>query len=90
MPRLVTTTTYEKRLSLFKKKHPTLRNQYIKTITLLANNPVHPSLRLHRLKGKLETFYSVSINLKYRILIDFIIRDDLIILIDVGDHGLYE
>lgn len=90
MPKLITTAFYEKRLAQFKKKHPNLRNQYSKTIILLGSNPTHPSLRLHKLKGDLDTFYSVSINLKYRILIDFIIQGDTIILIDIGDHGLYE
>lgn len=35
----------------------------------------------------LSLLYSVSIDLKYRILLDFIIRDDQVILIDIGDHG---
>jgi len=55
-------------------------------IQLLENNPYHPSLRLHKLQGKLNQFSSVSIDMKYRIVIDFIIVDDVIILIDVGSH----
>ncbi len=89
MPKLVTTAYYEKRLEVFKKKHSNLRKLYLKTITLLESNPQHPSLRLHKLKGKLVPFYSVSIDMKYRILFDFMIRDDQIILIDIGDHALY-
>ncbi|MEO5583549.1 MAG: plasmid stabilization protein, partial [Saprospiraceae bacterium] len=61
-----------------------------KSLLLLEANPFHPSLRLHKLKGNLVEYHSVSIDLKYRILIDFIIQDDKIILIDIGDHGLYE
>ena len=90
MPRLLTTAYYEKRLAIFKQKHPNLKNQYLKTILLLGNNPFHPSLRLHKFKGNLVEYHSVSINLKYRIHIDFIIQDDQIILINIGDHGLYE
>ncbi len=52
----------------------------------MEQDPHHPSLRLHKLKGELSDFYSVSINMKYRILLDFIIRDDQIILIDIGSH----
>lgn len=89
MPKLITSAYYEKRLELFKQKHSDLRNSYLKTITLLEANPHHPSLRLHKLKGKLVPFYSVSIDMKYRILFDFMIRDDQIILIDIGDHALY-
>lgn len=86
MPKLLVTEHYEKRLELFKKQHPQLRSAYARTILLLASNPNHPSLRLHKLKGSLAEFYSISINLKYRILIDFFIREDQIILIDIGNH----
>ncbi|MBT3849484.1 MAG: hypothetical protein HOF58_09710 [Candidatus Marinimicrobia bacterium] len=46
----------------------------------------HPSLRLHRLKGELKDLHSVSINLQYRITLHFIIKDDLIIPVDVGSR----
>jgi toxin HigB-1 len=86
MIKLITTASYEKSLRKFKKQHPELKNQYLKTLLLLEANPYHPSLRLHKLQGTLQEFYSVSINMKYRILLDFIIQDDQIILIDIGSH----
>jgi len=90
MPKIVTTTHYEKKLKVFKSKHPELRDKYVKTITLLGINPSHPSLRLHKLKGNLSDLHSVSLNMKYRILLDFVIKDDQVILIDIGDHdGMY-
>ncbi|MDC9715583.1 MAG: type II toxin-antitoxin system mRNA interferase toxin, RelE/StbE family [Gammaproteobacteria bacterium] len=78
--------SYEKKAIKFFKKHKDIAPQYIKTIEILANNPYHPSLRLHKLQGKLSKFSSVSINLKYRIVIDFIMFDNEIILIDIGSH----
>lgn len=90
MPKIVTASFYEKRLEYFKIKHPELKEKYSKTIKLLGTNPSHPSLRLHKLKGSLSDLYSVSLNMKYRILLDFIIKDDQIILINIGDHdGMY-
>ena len=86
MIKLITTIHYEKKLMDFKRKHPELKNKYHKTLTLLVSNPYHPSLRLHKLKGELSEFYSISLNMKYRILLDFIIVDDKIILIDIGNH----
>ena len=86
MIKLLTTITYEKRLKKFKRNHPDLRSQYKKTLQTLTGNPYHPSLRLHKLKGKLQDYYSVSINLQYRIMLDFIIKDGKIILIDIGKH----
>ena len=80
----------QKRLNTFQQKHPELKEKYIKTIKLLGVNPYHPSLRLHKLKGSLSDLYCVSLNMQYRILLDFIIKDDQIILINIGDHdGLY-
>lgn len=85
-----TTSYYEKRLKTFLAKHPELKEKYIKTIKLLQVNPSHPSLRHHKLKGKLSDLYSASLNMHYRILLDFIIKDDHIILINIGDHdGMY-
>jgi len=77
---------YEKRAIKFLKKHKDIYVKYKKTIELLENNPFHPSLRIHQLQGKLKSFSSVSIDMKYRIIIDFIIVDEVIILIDIGSH----
>lgn len=78
---------YEKKAIKFFKKHKDIYPQYKKTIELLSLNPQHPSLRVHKLQGKMSKFSSISINMKYRIIIDFIIVDDVIILIDIGSHS---
>jgi len=86
MPKLIFTESYQKRASKFLKKHPDLISQYSKPLQLLELNPAHPSLRLHKLKGKLSELYSVSITISYRITIDFIIEQDQIIPVAVGSH----
>ncbi|WP_456394209.1 type II toxin-antitoxin system RelE/ParE family toxin [Nitratifractor sp.] len=78
--------SYEKRAVKFFKKHQDLFERYKKTIELLKADPYHPSLRLHQLQGKLHPYFSVSISMKYRIVIDFIIIDKVIILVDIGSH----
>ena len=75
MYKLIFTNSYEERARKFLKKHPDLKNQYIKTLQLLELNPFHPSLRLHRFKTKFFEGYSVSINLSYRISIDFLVNE---------------
>jgi toxin HigB-1 len=80
------TDSYLKRAKKFIKTHPELVSQYEKTLKLLEINPRHPSLRLHKLHGKLAELYSVSINISYRISIIFMIEDDKIIPVDVGSH----
>ena len=68
------------------RKHTEMRNQYQKTLELLALNPYHPPLRLHALQGRLRDLSSVSINMSYRIVLEMLIRDNDIILVDVGKH----
>ena len=83
----VFTESYNRRAARFLQKLPELRKQYLKTLQLLEANPQHPSLRLHRLAGRLQDLHSVSINLSYRITIELLIQDQQIIPINVGDHS---
>jgi toxin HigB-1 len=83
---LVFSEQYTCRAARFIKRHPELRQQYLKTLQLLEANPFHPSLRLHALSGRLAGLHSVSINLSYRITLELLIRDEEIIPVNVGDH----
>jgi mRNA-degrading endonuclease YafQ of YafQ-DinJ toxin-antitoxin module len=83
---LVFTEQYEKRAQRFLKRHPELEKQYLKTVQLLEINPFHPSLRIHPLSGRLSGLHSVSINLSYRITLEFLLNDQEIIPVNVGDH----
>ena len=80
------TPFYTKRLVKFLKKHPDIQTKYCKTISLLELNPFHPSLRLHKLSGKLSDLHSVSIDMSYRITIEFYIQDEKIIPVNIGTH----
>ena len=84
--KLIVTDEYKKRLKRFFKRHPEMVDRYDKMVHILTINPSHPSLRLHKLKGNLKEYYSVSITMEYRMVIDFIIKDDTIIPIDIGNH----
>lgn len=83
---LVFTDQYNRRAARWLRRHPELRNQYLKTLQLLEANPYHPSLRLHALKGRLSGLHSVSINLSQRITLELLIQDREIIPVNVGDH----
>lgn len=83
---LIFTDQYEKRALRFLKRHPELEQQYLKALQLLEANPFHPSLRLHRLSGRLASLHSISINLSCRITLEFLIQNQEIIPVDVGDH----
>lgn len=86
MAKLIFTDNYVRLATKFIKKQPEIISQYEKTLKLLELNPKHPSLRLHKLKGKLSELYSVSINISYRITITFIIENNIIIPINIGSH----
>ncbi len=83
MHKIIITGSYEKKAGKFFKKHPDLKERYIKTLRVMENNIFHPSLRYHSV-GK---YQSISINMKYRIVINFIVQDNKIFLIDIGDHN---
>lgn len=83
---LVFTDQYTKRAARFLRQHPQLHEQYAKTLVLLQDNPLHPSLRLHPLRGKLSGLHSISINLRYRITMELLITRNEIVPINIGDH----
>jgi len=88
--RLLFPDSYLRRAKKFFKRHPEVLGQYQKTLQLLEVNPYHPSLRLHGLKGRLQGLSSVSINMQYRIILEFEIHGEDIVLVDIGDHdGVY-
>ena len=83
---LVFTEQYNRKAAKFIKRHPELRQQYLKTLQLLEANPFQPSLRLHSLQGKYNGLHSVSINLSYRITLELLIQNERIVPVNVGDH----
>jgi mRNA-degrading endonuclease YafQ of YafQ-DinJ toxin-antitoxin module len=84
--RLIYPESYVRKARKFLGKHPEVRNQYQKTLELLEVNPHHSALRLHGLQGRLSGLSSASINMSYRIVLEMVIRDNDIILVDVGNH----
>jgi mRNA-degrading endonuclease YafQ of YafQ-DinJ toxin-antitoxin module len=84
--KLIYAESYINRARKFLKKHPEIHKQYRKTLELLELNPYHPSLRLHGLQGRMSSLSSVSINISYRIVLEFMIEGDEILLVNVGKH----
>ena len=84
--KLEITPSYTKKLLKFLKKHKDISSKYKKVILLLEADPYHPSLRLHKLSGKLEMLHSVSIDIQYRITIEFYIEEGKIIPVNIGTH----
>ena len=86
MLKIIFSSGFKKIAKKFFKKHPYVFHAYEKTLFLLKSSPRHPSLRLHKLSGDLSGLYSVSINMQYRITIELEIRENEIILVNIGSH----
>ncbi|MCH8262749.1 MAG: plasmid stabilization protein [Proteobacteria bacterium] len=85
--KLIFPTPYQKKEKSFLKKHSELRQRYFKTLLLLEQNPLHPSLRLHPMRGRLTGLHSVSISMRYRITLELELREQEIVFVNVGSHG---
>ena len=61
----------------------------IKKEAVFRNNPLHPSLRLHELHGKLSGVWSISLSGGYRILFERTANGD-ILFFSIGKHDIYK
>ena len=61
----------------------------IKKEQIFKANPLHPSLRLHELHGKLSGVWSISISGGYRIIFERMENGD-ILFISAGKHDIYK
>ena len=72
------------------KKTPELQNKITSVLSLLAKDPFTPSLKSHKLTGKLNDLWSCSVSYDSRIIFIFSQDEDseesLIILVDIGSH----
>ena len=66
-----------------------LQDEVMEKITLFAEQPQSPSLRVHKLKGQLKGFWSFSVNYRYRIVFFFEAKGKAA-LVMVGDHSIYD
>ncbi len=60
----------------------------IKKEKIFKENPLHPSLRLHALQGKLKGLGSISITGSYRIIFEWQ-GSGKILFISIGKHDIY-
>ncbi len=76
-------------LRQLKKLPPLLQQEAKEKIQLFKENPEHPYLKAHKLKGKLKGFWSFSVNYKDRIIFQHEGKEK-IALIAIGDHDVYQ
>ncbi|EAZ92023.1 type II toxin-antitoxin system RelE/ParE family toxin [Crocosphaera chwakensis] len=70
------------------KKQPELTKNLQKTLELLSEDPFHPRLRSHKLKGDLKDSYACSVSYNLRIIFKFVEYEQkqAILLETMGNH----
>lgn len=66
------------------KNNPLLKEKISEKINLFQDNPNHPTLKRHKLKGKMIEDWSFSIENDIRIVLTYI--EDGVLLVDIGSH----
>ena len=67
----------------------TIIERAVKKEQVFRKNPLHPSLRLHQLRGAWSGYWSLSITLQYRIIFRRMDNGD-ILFISIGNHDIYD
>jgi mRNA-degrading endonuclease YafQ of YafQ-DinJ toxin-antitoxin module len=65
-----------------------LQDEIDEKISLFKESPHHPFLKTHKLHGVLSGKWSFSVNYKYRIIFEYLSKDE-VKLLAVGGHGIY-
>ena len=90
MTTLVWSATFIRAFKRNARKDPQLTNKTQKILDQLSHDPFHPTLRTHKLKGKLAGSWACSVDYATRIVFDFVrdpdSNDEEILLLTVGSH----
>ncbi len=73
----------------YKKLPQKIKIQAEERERLFRQNPFHSLLDTHKLHGRLKTFWSFSIDYKYRIVFE-IGNNKTIYFHSIGDHSVYQ
>jgi mRNA interferase YafQ len=90
MRRLVWDVSFRRAFKRITRREPALRERILDTVTALADNPLEPALKAHKLRGQLEGLWACWVEydcrLVYALEPDPSGGDDLIVLVDIGSH----
>ncbi|WP_416666545.1 type II toxin-antitoxin system RelE/ParE family toxin [Egbenema bharatensis] len=87
---LVWSQGFSRELKRLIRRNPQLRKPIEQTLQKLSENPFHPGLRTHKLKGDLVGRWACSIDYSNRIIFRFVQNPDSseeeILLLTLGSH----
>jgi mRNA interferase YafQ len=87
---LTTESSFKRSFKRLTRKNPQFQDRILDILELLTNDPFAPSLKSHKLSGKLDGLWSCSVAYDCRIIFAFstdsTTGEDSIVLIDIGSH----
>ena len=87
---LVWSSAFSRSLKRLIRQNPNLKIPTEQTLQQLTNDPFHPSLQTHKLKGDLADCWACSITYRERIVFKFVKNPDSeaeeILLLAIGSH----
>lgn len=86
MPKVIPYESFSRRFKKFIAMHPEMKKKILDKLEALGHNPYAPALRFHKLTGKLDEFYAISIDYDNRVVIDPDFDHDVFYLVDIGPH----
>ena len=82
--KLAFTIQFNDKLEKIKKSNPEVYIKIKQKLKLFEQNPSHPSLRTHKLKGNLQNTWSISIDKNFRLV--FFFDKEQIVFFYLGTH----
>lgn len=73
----------------YKKVPQHIQSDFDKKISIFMKVPNHPSLKTHKLKGKLQECLAFRLKDGYRVLFEFS-GPNTVDLLDIGPHDVYK
>lgn len=90
MKTLVLSSPFQRAFKRLLNKNPELEIKIAQKLELLVNDPFHPALKTHKLKGSLVGAWSFTIDYDCRIVFKFVTNKisgkEEILLINIGSH----
>jgi mRNA-degrading endonuclease YafQ of YafQ-DinJ toxin-antitoxin module len=87
---LVWSATFVRALKRAIRRDPGLTRRVERTLQQLSEDPFHPSLHTHKLKGQLAGAWACTVDYQHRILFEFVRNpesgEEEILLLTMGTH----
>lgn len=80
----------ERFLRSYKALEVGLREDVKEKLASFCDPANHTRLKLHKLHGELRAYHAFSVNYTTRVVVHFTTNKAVVMVVDVGDHGVYD